>query len=63
MAETKKKEASSSSSYRYIGTYANTLANGQPVEPGEYVDLDADAVKENETMIDDNMLIEVNKEG
>jgi hypothetical protein len=60
VAEAKKK---SSSSYRYIGTYAATLANGRPIEPGEYVDLDADAVKDNEAMIDDKKLIEVNKEG
>jgi len=26
------------SRYRYVGTYADTLGNGQPVEPGQFVD-------------------------
>jgi hypothetical protein len=43
--------------YRYIGTYATTLASGQPVEPGEFVYLDDSAVKDNEAMIEEETLI------
>jgi hypothetical protein len=51
--------------YRYVGTYATTLATGQPVEPGEFVELDKDGVEQNDALISDNLLIEAEqpKEG
>lgn len=48
--------------YRYMGNYAGTLGNGQPVEPGETVKLDSDAVELSQDMIESGQLIEV-KEG
>jgi hypothetical protein len=43
--------------YRFVGTHADTLVSGQPVEPGEFVYLDEEAVKGNQAMIDDELLV------
>jgi hypothetical protein len=43
--------------YRYVGTYATTLASGQPVEPGEFVYLDDSAVEDNQVMIEEEKLV------
>lgn len=45
--------------YRYTGTYADTLANGQPVEPGEFVDLTEQEVKDNIALSATDRLLEV----
>jgi hypothetical protein len=40
MAERKVNQvADSTQQYRFVGSHADTLANGRPVEPGEFVEL------------------------
>jgi len=43
--------------YRYVGTYATTLANGQPVEPGEFVTLSEEEAQQNEALLADGHLV------
>jgi hypothetical protein len=45
--------------YKYMATYAGTLGNGQPVEPGETVKIDKEVVELSRQMIDDGQLVEV----
>lgn len=47
----------SKAKYRYVGLYADTLAHGQPVEPGEFVHLSEDEAKENETLLAEGRLV------
>lgn len=51
--------ASETKQYRFVGSHADMLANGRPVEPGEFVDLTDDEVREdhNEMLIADGNLI------
>jgi hypothetical protein len=42
-----------------MATYAGTLGNGQPVEPGETVKIDKEVVELSRQMIDDGQLVEV----
>lgn len=51
--------------FRYIGSSAVLLGNGRPVEPGEFVTLTDDELRDNinETLIHDELLIGVNDEG
>lgn len=45
--------------YRFVGEHADNLASGRPIEPGEFVDLTDDDVRDpfNEAMIADGLLI------
>lgn len=47
--------------YRFVGSHADMLASGRPVEPGEFVDLTDEEVREthNEMLIADGNLIGV----
>ena len=49
--------------YHYVGHYANTLANGRPVEPSEMVELTKEDIEANKWMIEEGFLVEVGKEG
>jgi hypothetical protein len=46
--------------YRYVGTVADSLAHGQPVAPGEFVDLDDDQEHEphNKSLLEAGTLIQ-----
>lgn len=59
MVERRTKVADSTKKYRFVGSHAETLANGRPVEPGEFVDLTDEDVREahNEMLIADGNLI------
>lgn len=50
--------------YRYIGSHADMLANGRPVEPGEYVDLTDEDLQENHNkmLLDDGKLLLIEEE-
>lgn len=50
----------STSKYRYVGIHPESLANGRPVEPGEFVDLSDDDFQDphNEMLLLDGNLIE-----
>lgn len=58
------KVAKNTKQYRFVGSHADMLASGRPVEPGEFVDLTDDEVREthNEMLIADSNLIGVEKE-
>jgi len=45
--------------YRFIGEHADTLADGRPVEPGEFVELSDEDLRErhNEMLVNDGNLI------
>jgi hypothetical protein len=43
--------------YRYVATYAGTLASGQPVEPGEFVKLSEEEAEENEALLAEGHLV------
>jgi hypothetical protein len=47
-------------SYRYIGSHADQLAGGQPVAPGDYVELSEEDLKDphNAMLLEDGKLIE-----
>lgn len=47
--------------YRFVGDHADQLANGRPVEPGEFVELTDDDIREsyNEMLVADGNLIGV----
>jgi hypothetical protein len=47
--------------YRFVGSHADALANGRPVEPGEVVKLSDEETKDNQTLIDGGVLIETSK--
>lgn len=49
-------------SYRFVGDHPDVLANGRPVEPGEFVNLTDEDVRDpyNETLIHDGRLIGAN---
>lgn len=49
--------------YRFIGDHAEVLANGRPVEPGGFVDLTEDEVRDlhYETLIHDGVLIGIDE--
>jgi pyruvate/2-oxoglutarate dehydrogenase complex dihydrolipoamide acyltransferase (E2) component len=51
------------SRYRYVGTYADTLGNGQPVEPGEFVTLSEEDLEQpdNARFIEEEKLISVDE--
>lgn len=55
--------AATKADYKYIGLNAHTLENGRPVEPGETVKLSPDEVKENQSMIDEGVLMSLKSEG
>jgi hypothetical protein len=44
--------------YKYVGNYATVLEGGQPLAPGDYISLDADAMTANHYLIDDGKLID-----
>jgi hypothetical protein len=45
--------------FRFVGTHADTLADGRPVEPGEFINLSDEEVEEahNASLIHDGLLI------
>lgn len=47
--------------YRFVGSHADALASGRPVEPGEFVELTEEEVNDpyNQTLIKDENLFEV----
>lgn len=47
--------------YRFVGDHADSLANGRPVAPGEYVKLSKEEINDhhNAQLIEDGKLIEV----
>jgi hypothetical protein len=45
--------------FRYVGSHADTLANGRPVEPGEFVKLSDEEAEANQGLIDDGHLTKV----
>ena len=49
--------------YKYIGLNAHTLNNGRPVEPGETVKLSKEEIAENESMIEEGVLVHYKEEG
>ena len=58
---TKKPSAkSATTTYRFIGNHAEILESGQPLAPGEYVDLDptTDMIGCNRTLLEDGDLVE-----
>lgn len=50
--------------YRFIGSHADMLASGRPVEPGEFVDLTDDELREphNTMLLDDELLLLIKDE-
>jgi RNA 3'-terminal phosphate cyclase len=66
MAERKVNQvADSTQQYRFVGSHADTLANGRPVEPGEFVELTDEDLKEpqNATLLDDGLLMLIGEQG
>jgi hypothetical protein len=57
---TKKPSAkSATTTYRFVGRHAEILEGGQPLAPGEYVDLgEEDMVGVNQTLVEDGDLVE-----
>lgn len=53
--------ATAKTEYKYLGHYAHTLANGRPVEPGEVVKLTNEEAKENQELVDSEVLVDVSK--
>jgi hypothetical protein len=51
---------STTTTYRFIGNHAEILESGQPLAPGEYVDLDptTDMIGCNRTLLEDGDLVE-----
>jgi hypothetical protein len=49
--------------YKYIGPNAHTLNNGRPVEPGETVKLTKEEIEENQSLIDEGVLVHYKEEG
>lgn len=49
--------------YRYIGKTPDTLANGRPVAPGEFVELSDEEIKTNQGLFEEGRLLEVKKAG
>jgi len=51
------------SRYRYVGTYADTLGNGQPVEPGEFVDLTEEDLEDshNARLLEEEKLLSIDE--
>lgn len=51
--------ASTEQQYRFVGSHADMLANGRPVEPGEFVDLSEEDLAEvhNEMLVADGNLV------
>lgn len=50
-------EEIASHEYRYVGSHADLLANGRPVEPGEFVQLTDEEVGENQEFVDVGKLL------
>lgn len=50
-----------SSKYRFVGSHADNLASGRPLEPGEFVDLTEEQAQEsyNAHLLDEGLLISV----
>ncbi len=50
--------------YRFIGSHADSLDSGQPIEPGQFVELDDDEIRlpHNEALAADGFLIGVEEE-
>jgi hypothetical protein len=48
-------------SFRYVGTHVGDLHDGSPLEPGEFVQLDDDAITDphNARLISEGLLLEV----
>jgi hypothetical protein len=59
MAERRDRVANATKKYRFIGSHAEILANGRPVEPGEFVELSDEEIREpqNETLAADGLLV------
>lgn len=51
--------AKESKTYRFVGIHADSLASGRPLEPGEFVELTSDEVKDNKPAIDDGQLVAI----
>ena len=43
--------------FRYTGLHATTLESGQPIAPGDYVELDEKDAKKNKGLFEDGWLI------
>jgi hypothetical protein len=48
--------------YRYVGDHPETLEHGQPIEPGEFVELDDVSGTQNRMLIDDGKLVAIEEE-
>jgi pyruvate/2-oxoglutarate dehydrogenase complex dihydrolipoamide acyltransferase (E2) component len=50
--------------YRYMGSHADMLNSGRPIEPGEFVELTEEELKEphNAMLLEDDKLMLVDKE-
>jgi hypothetical protein len=56
---TKSSSKSGPTKYRYIGDHAEILEGGQPVGPGDYVDLSSDDITGvNQALLNDGKLID-----
>lgn len=51
--------------YRYVGDHADQLGSGRPVEPGEFIELTEEDLRDatNESLAHDGKIIGVNEEG
>lgn len=45
--------------FRYVGTHAETLDNGRPIEPGEFTGPINERATKNKQLVDDGLLLEV----
>jgi hypothetical protein len=45
--------------FRYVGDRADVLANGRPVEPGEFVKLSDEDESDNQELIDTGKLLKI----
>jgi hypothetical protein len=45
--------------FRYVGDRADVLANGRPVEPGEFVKLSDQEASDNQELVDTGKLLKI----
>lgn len=45
--------------FRYVGSTADTLANGRPVGPGEFVNLSEQEESDNQALVEDGRLLKI----
>lgn len=49
--------------FRYVGDRADVLANGRPVEPGEFVSLSEKDEADNQELLDQGKLLKIKATG